>query len=37
MDDFFLLQKLKVLDTKMAYFNIDNEDYISLIDIIKAK
>ena len=31
------MKKLNVLDTKITYFNIDNEDYISLTDMLKSK
>ena len=31
------MKELNVLDTKITYFNIDNEDYISLTDMLKSK
>ena len=31
------MKELSVLDTKISYFNIDNEDYISLTDMLKSK
>ncbi len=31
------MKELNVLDTKITYFNMDNEDYISLIDMLKSK
>ena len=31
------MKELSVLDTKIGYFNIDNEDYISLTDMLKSK
>ncbi len=31
------MKELSVLDTRISYFNIDNEDYISLTDMLKLK
>ena len=31
------MRELNVLDTKITYFNMDNEDYISLTDMLKSK
>ena len=31
------MRDFKVLDTKITYFNINNEDYISLTDMLKSK
>ena len=31
------MKELSVLDTRISYFNIDNEDYISLTDMLKSK
>ena len=31
------MSELNVLDTKITYFNMDNEDYISLTDMLKSK
>lgn len=31
------MRELNVLDTKITYLNIDNEDYISLTDMLKSK
>ncbi len=31
------MKELNVLDTKITYFNINNEDYISLTDMLKSK
>ena len=31
------MRELSVLDTRISYFNIDNEDYISLTDMLKSK
>ena len=31
------MKAINVLDTKITYFNIDNEDYISLTDMLKSK
>ena len=31
------MKELNVLDNKITYFNIDNEDYISLTDMLKSK
>lgn len=31
------MKALNVLDTTITYFNIDNEDYISLTDMLKSK
>ncbi|MCI8397532.1 MAG: KilA-N domain-containing protein, partial [Clostridia bacterium] len=31
------MRELNVLDTKITYFNMNNEDYISLTDMLKSK
>lgn len=31
------MKELNVLDTKITYFNINDEDYISLTDMLKSK
>lgn len=31
------MKELSVLDTRISYFDIDNEDYISLTDMLKSK
>ena len=31
------MKAINVLDTKITYLNIDNEDYISLTDMLKSK
>ncbi len=31
------MKEFNVLDTKITYFNMDNEDYISLTDMLKSK
>ena len=31
------MKAINVLDTKITYFNMDNEDYISLTDMLKSK
>ena len=31
------MKEMSVLDTKIGYFNVDNEDYISLTDMLKSK
>lgn len=31
------MKELSVLDTRISYFNINNEDYISLTDMLKSK
>lgn len=31
------MKELNVLDTKITYFNIDNEDYILLTNMLKSK
>jgi len=31
------MKELSVFDTRISYFNIDNEDYISLTDMLKSK
>ena len=31
------MKELNVLNTKITYFNIDNNDYISLTDMLKSK
>ena len=31
------MKEINVLDTKIIYFNIDNDDYISLTDMLKSK
>ena len=32
-----IMKKLNVLDTKISYYSINNEDYISLTDMLKSK
>ena len=31
------MKELNVLDTKISYYNTNNEDYISLTDMLKSK
>ena len=31
------MKELNVLDTKITYYNMNNEDYISLTDMLKSK
>ncbi len=31
------MKELNVLDIKITYFNMENEDYISLTDMLKSK
>ena len=31
------MREFNVLDTKITYFNINDEDYISLTDMLKSK
>lgn len=31
------MKELNVLDTKITYFNMENEEYISLTDMLKSK
>ena len=31
------MKEINILDTKITYFNINNEDYISLTDMLKSK
>lgn len=31
------MKEINVLDTKITYYNTDNEDYISLTDMLKSK
>ncbi len=33
----FVMKELNVLDTKITYYNTNNEDYISLTDMLKSK